>query len=219
MDLEYAVAFVKKHGDAVGQARLDYLLKRQPPTLLVAQEFLGGQRDDGGWAPFWASDYSSIDATCYRLAQAEQLGFDHTESYVADALQFLVRRQEEDGRFTEKPSVADNAPPWAKPNDLAAELYLTANAGFWLALAPPTQMAAQSAAGFLVRHLEDGKLPSYRHAQWLAGALWWRLGKMELAISIFTALQPRIPEMDASNLAWLLNALMIAGVPQKQMLV
>jgi len=29
--------------------------------------------------------------------------------------------------------VADSAPPWAKPGDLSAKLYLTANCGLWLA--------------------------------------------------------------------------------------
>jgi hypothetical protein len=70
-DFDRAVAYVREHGDEFDRFRLDELLDGQG-SLSNDQErrFFAGQREDGGWAPFWAPDYSSLDTTCFRLAQA-----------------------------------------------------------------------------------------------------------------------------------------------------
>src|SRR5260221_9092018 len=77
VDVDRAVAFVRTHGDEFDRARLDAVLEEG--SLLSReqkQRLLAGQRDDGGWPAFWASNYSSLDATCFRLAQGEGLGID-----------------------------------------------------------------------------------------------------------------------------------------------
>jgi hypothetical protein len=213
MNRKKAVQFVQQNGSEVELARLRYLLHGERPSADSIQQLFQGQRKDGGFAPFWASDYSSIDATCYRLAQAEQLGLGTEETAVEKAVQFLVRRQAEDGRFAEHPSMASSAPPWAAPGDLAAELYLTANAGFWLAFWHFTS-AAQEAANFLTAHLDKTrhKLPSFAQAQWLACGLAWKLGQNELVDHLASYLYAELPET-VGELAWMLVTLHSVDFP------
>jgi hypothetical protein len=219
-DLDKAITFVKTQGNAIEQARLRYLLAGESPSPGIITQLFAGQRDDAGWAPFWASDYSSLDATCFRLAQAEQLGIVSTETAVMRAIQFLAKRQSEDGSWEEDQAVIDLAPPWAKPGDLAAQLYLTANCGLWLALMGNMQEGASKAAGYLQPYLDqDGHLPSFTHTYWLAGGLFYRLDWKEPADRIFEYLGSRIKDLTASNLAWLLITLIVAGVSTNHSLV
>jgi len=213
MNREKAIQFVKQNGSEVEKARLRYLLHEERPSPIIIQQLFSDQRKDGGFAPFWAPDYSSVDATCYRLAQAEQLGLGITEPAIAKAVQFLTGRQGADGRFAEDSSVADSAPPWAAPGDLAAELYLTANAGFWLTFFNFTE-EAQQAASFLAAHLDTAthKLPSFAQAQWLACGLAWQLGLLEIVDHLSSHLYAQLPGT-AGELAWMLVTLHGAGLP------
>jgi len=133
-DYERAVSFILAHGSGVELHALNELeggdRYEVPSDSVVEQQLLDGQRPDGGWAPFWAADYSSLDATCYRLAQFERAWI---PSWLPQtALEFLRSRQRPDGSWEEDESVRDLAPPWTKPGDLAARLYVTANCGWWL---------------------------------------------------------------------------------------
>lgn len=213
MNREKVVQFVEQNGNEAERARLRYLLHGERPSATIIQQLFNGQRDDGGYAPFWAPEYSSIDATCYRLAQAEQLGLDAAEPAMVDALRFLLWRQGEDGRFAEDPSVADSAPPWAAPGDLAAELYLTANAGFWLAFFGFAE-AVRPSANFLAAHLDakTHKLPSFAQAQWLACGLAWKLGMDELVEHLASHLYAQLPG-SAGELAWMLVTLHSVDFP------
>ena len=213
MDRDKAIQFVQQNGDAIEQARLRYLLHGERPSVTIIQSLFNGQQNDGGFAPFWAPDYSSIDATCYKLAQAEHLGLGATEQAVVDAVRFLLWRQGDDGRFGEDPALADSAPPWAAPGDLAATLYLTANAGFWLAYFGFAEAARQS-ADFLAAHLDARahKLPSFAQAQWLACGLAWKLGQDELVDQLASHLYAQLPG-SAGELAWMLVTLHSIGFP------
>src|SRR5688572_15556386 len=73
-DAARAIAFVEAHADPSERERLRALLDGAVPSEATADAVLTGQRVDGGYAPFWAPDYSGLDATCFRLALAEQLG-------------------------------------------------------------------------------------------------------------------------------------------------
>lgn len=213
MNWQAAITFVSSEGDLVEQARLRFLLDSERPASEVIQQLFAGQREDGGWSPFWAPGYSSLDATCFRLAQAEQLGVMVNEPATRYALAFLARRQRNDGSWEEEESVAALTPPWATPGDLAARLYLTANCGFWLAAFSDKPENARRASGYLQGYLDDeGHLPTFLHAHWLAGGLWYRLNWQEDAKSLFSYLAQRLPELPASNLAWLMTTLLLAGV-------
>src|SRR5690348_2909694 len=122
-DQARAVAFVRTNGTASELSRLRFLVDGTHPTAEEEAVISAGQRADGGWAPFWAADYSSIDATCFRLAQAEQGGVSPEHEAIQRGAQFLAERQRPDGSWEESATLADAAPPWAMPGDLAARLY------------------------------------------------------------------------------------------------
>lgn len=211
-DLAKAIQFVQANGTAVDLARLTFLHHHQPAPPAVVAELSANQRDDGGFAPFWAADYSSLDATCYRLAQAEQVGIPADTPFVQQALAHLAARQQADGRFSEDPAITDSAPPWAKPGDLAATLYLTANCGFWLALWGDEPEPALDAADFLKRHLEsDGRFPSFLHTHWLAAGLWLQMGNTAVYESVCHALHQQLDQLSAGNLAWMATTLLAAA--------
>ena len=89
-----AVAFVQTHGTPVEQARLAYLLDSIPPAPEIIASVFADQHSDGGWPAFWAPDYVSLDATCYRLAQAEPFGLILATRSGHRALDFNAHRQQ-----------------------------------------------------------------------------------------------------------------------------
>jgi hypothetical protein len=201
--------------DPTVQARLNYIFREQRPAPEVVQLLLTNQRLDGGWSPFWTMDYSSLDATCYRLAKAEQMGYTAPdEPALQRALQLFVQRQQPDGSLEEESSKADAAPNWAKPGNQAAGLYLTANCGYWLSSWDQTISPAQRAAAYIWQFLdEQGHLPSFLHTHWLAAGLWYRLGQHEEAERVINYLDSRLSDISASGLAWLVCCLRAVGVP------
>ncbi len=215
VDFDRAVAFVREHGDELDNIRLDELIG-DGAVLSHEQElrFLAGQRADGGWPPFWAPDYSSLDATCFRLAQGEDLLPLNHPAFLR-AISLLRSRQRPDGSWEEDESVRELAPPWAVPGELAPRLYVTANCGWWLAKATvsgrfvTSDQTAARAGAYLEQHLaRDGSLPSFLHAHWLAAGLWIRLGRNDLADRTLDYLATRIDDTVPSGaLAWMLTTL------------
>ncbi len=116
-DLQSAVDYIQRHGTPAERARLRFILYGEAPPDDVREQYERSQRSDGGWAPFWAPDYSSLDATCFQLAQIDQLGIDRRSLMVIDAVRFLAERQALDGSWEEDPAEAEAAPIWAKPGD------------------------------------------------------------------------------------------------------
>jgi hypothetical protein len=219
VQFEKAVAYVRLHGTDVERARLDYLLTGREPSDTTARTLFLGQRPDGGWSPFWAPDYSSLDATCYRLAQADQLGLTGQEP-AERALRFLAARQGADGNWEEDWSVRDLSPPWARPGDPACQLYLTANCGYWLAILRGDAEAVGRATRYLADHrADDGSLPTFPHAHWLAAGLWYWRGDRNDADAVLANLAMRVPTLAAGNLGWLVVTLQRAGVPADRPLV
>ena len=220
MNIEKAIKFVRDNGDEVDQARLHYILTCAPPSKKIMARHFAAQRSDGGWSAFWAHGYSSLDATCFRLAQAEQLGITASEAAVIRASNFLAQRQFSDGSWEEDQSLAEFAPPWVKPGNLSATLYWTANCGFWLAILDNPENSSIRAAEYLQTHLgADGQLPSFLHAHWLAGGLLYKLNWQESAKRVFEYLSKRVNDLSASNLAWMITTMQTAGVPANHYLV
>ena len=213
MKRQSALAFVRANANPIEQARLHYLLTQERPTPVVVQQVFIDQREDGGWSSFWAADDSSLDATCFRFAQAEQLGISAHERAIRSALAFLEHRQRDDGSWEEEEHLAGQTPPWLTPGDLAARLYLTANCGFWLATFATPGVGVDRAAGYLRQHLDgEGQFLTFPQTLWLAGGLWYRLHWPE-AHQVFRFLQQQVPQLSASNLAWLMSTLLLAGLP------
>ena len=213
-DVQAAVAYVNERATAVEQARLRYLLRGEPAPADVREQFERSQRNDGGWSAPWSPEYSSLDATCYQLAQADQLGIDRRSSLVIGPVRFLAERQNVDGYWEEEAEVAGMAPIWAQPGETAARLYVTANCGYWSALIGLTPTAARDAAAYLSYHLkEDGEIPSFLQAHWLSAALWQQRGLVDEASKTLGYLAERMADLSAGNLAWMIIALREGGVP------
>lgn len=216
IDLNQAMMFVEQEGNIVEQARLDYLLTDKRPSAAILAKFAEKQRPDGGWAPFWVPDYSSLDATCYHLAQLDQLGLDETEPLVAKALAFLQARQQVDGNWEEETAVSEQAPPWAKPGDAAAKLYLTANCGFWLArFGVATSRLAAAASLIAASQTANGSIPSLLHTNWLGAALLHMVGEAAAATAVLDYLATQLDKLSANNLTWLLVCFEAAQIDEQ----
>lgn len=214
LNQQAAIQFVLERGNPSEQARLNFILTGAVPPSESIQQFFSDQQADGSWSPFWAPGYSGLDATCFRLAQGEQMGISANEPALLRAAICLVQRQHADGSWEEDEAVTELAPPWAKPGDLAARLYLTANGGFWLAAFPQTRPCAQLAASYVRSCLPpDGHLPTFLHTHWLAAGLFSRLDQAEPAERILICLSTRLLDLSASSLAWLIVTLRLAGLP------
>lgn len=217
--IQSAIQFVRNHGNKVEQARLNVLLQADGLDQEAVEELKETQRDDGSWSPFWEPNASSLDATCYRLAQSEQLGITAAD-FIDQAVSFIIGRQHQDGSFEEASELASVAPPWAMPGDHSAKMYLTANAGYWIRYYRSSAPCVSQIQKFLVSQMNDeGYLPTFLHANWLAAGLLYSLGDHEQAESIMNYLLAKLPELEASNLAWLINSLCVMGVSPEHRLI
>nr|WP_117214011.1 prenyltransferase/squalene oxidase repeat-containing protein [Allorhizocola rhizosphaerae] len=212
--MDAAIGFVVAKGDAVDRARLSYLRMgtMAGEDILVATE--AGQTLAGGWPAFYSGRVPSVDATCFRLAQLDDLGAIGRRP-ARSALHWLASRQRSDGTWQEDETLAAEAPPWAQPGDPEATLYLTANAGFWLAIAGDYQDRVARAASVIQESLSpDGTWPSYLVTGWLGAAVLFKSEMFYEAARMQVVLTDRLPDMSASDAAWLASALRRAGVSE-----
>jgi prenyltransferase/squalene oxidase-like repeat protein len=228
VDIDAAIGFVVARGDLVDRARLSWLRSEQPPSADVLSKVELGQTAEGGWPAAWG-DVPSIDATCFRLAELDDLGALERPA-ARKAVAWLAGRQRPDGTWQEDQALADVAPPWAQPGDPEAGLYLTANAGFWLAIAGPlgvgpelmpigvaepnpyAEVVARATQAFRAALRPDGTWPSFLVAGWLGGALLYKTGWYYEAAQIQVVLAERVPSMTAADVAWMAAAFRRAGL-------
>ena len=213
MNAQRAINFVNTHGSSIEKARLRFALNGEPASPDDLITLFADQREDGGFAPLWASDYSSLDATCFHIAQAAQLGVSAAQPNLARALSFLKQRQNKSGSWEEDARVTDAAPAWARPGDKAAMLYLTATCGFWMAVMKTSAAAADLASGFLKLRMSDrSEMPGFVQTYWLAGAVWTIQGEREFVARSLKQLAERIEKMTASELVWMIITFGLAGL-------
>jgi hypothetical protein len=215
VDIDAAIGYVVARGDAVDRARLSYLRTGATPSEEIIHHVEAGQTPAGGWPAQWGNEVASIDATCYRLAELDDLD-GLTRPSAVRALEWLVGRQRLDGFWEEDAALAEAAPPWARPGDPEARFYLTASAAFWLAVASterydvPLTRAAQAirdAGG------ENGSWPGFLVSGWLAGAVLHATEYFYEAARIFVVLGQRVATMSAADTAAMTAALRHVGVP------
>lgn len=225
VDLAAAIGFVIAHGDEVDRARLAYLRSGTAPAPELLAVVEGGQVAGAGWPGRHGGTVASIDATCFRFSELDDLGA-LGRPPARQALDWLAVTQRPDGSWEEDPALAGEAPPWARPGDPEARLYLTAYAGFWLsagglaaraggprdarvggAYAGVVAAAANALAGSL---RPDGSWPSYLVTGWLAAAVLAGQGRHPEAARIRAVLHRRLPDLpaaDVASLAWALRRL------------
>lgn len=226
IDLDAAIGFVVAHGDQVDRARLRWLRTGVAPSPDVVSDAEIGQAPEGGWPATWAGAVASIDATCFRLSELDDLGALGRPS-ARRALDWLAARQRPDGMWEEDKSLAGEAPPWAQPGDPEARLYLTANAAFWLAVAEQDAALAAphghqggryagavlAAARAVTDHLRpDGTWPSFLAAGWLSAAMLHQQGLFYESARIQVVLAGRVPDMSPADVAAMAAALRRVGI-------
>jgi hypothetical protein len=178
--------------------------------MLAAAEV--GQTLAGGWPAFYSGRVPSIDATCFRLAQLDDLGALQRHP-ARSAVHWIASRQRADGTWQEDESLADDAPPWAQPGDPEATLYLTANAAYWLTIADGYEDHVGRAAEVIKESLNsDGTWPSFLVTGWLGAAVLHKVGIFYEAARMQVVLTERTPGMSANDAASLAAALRRAGV-------
>jgi GNAT superfamily N-acetyltransferase len=208
-----AIDLVEGDGDALERAELAYLLRGARVPAHARLALLAGQNEDGGWTPPWIDSavtaYSGVSVTCHRLARAWACGISLDAPELAAAKRFLIERQLGAGSFEEDVAVSAYAPGWLKPGDARAAAFITANAGFWLAMLGEPGAAARASAA-LAPHAQD---LAYAQTRWLRAALRWRLLGRETHEKDLDALGDALPGFDAEDAAWMLQTLMAAGLP------
>jgi hypothetical protein len=232
VDIDAAVGFVVARGDAVDRARLSHLRTGALPPADVYEHVEMGQATSGGWPAQWAGDVASVEATCFRLAELDDLD-GLTRPAAKRALDWLAARQRLDGWWEEDAALAAVAPPWARPGDPEARFYLSANAAFWLAIAAsdaadegvpvterPYEVALTRASRSIVDQLgEDGSWPGFLVSGWLAAAVLHRTEYFYESARMFVGLAERVPTMSAADAAWMALALRRAGVSSEDRLL
>jgi hypothetical protein len=227
VDIDAAIGFVVAKGDVVDRARLSWLRSGNAPDEEIVSRAELGQAVGGGWPAFWADDVASIDATCFRLGELDDLGALGRPA-TRRALDWLANRQRPDGTWEEDAALAGQAPPWAAPGDPEARLYLTANAAFWLTVAGPEARAAGpldsrpggAYAGVVTKAAHairdslkpDGTWPSFLVTGWLGAAVLHRQEMYYETARMTMILTDRVPEMTPADTAWLAAALRRVGV-------
>ncbi len=216
IEFEPAAKFVVENSNPIEEARLRAIIAGQPAGEDVVEAFIKEQSEEGGWYPFWSTEYVSIDATCFRLAQLESLGVSEHQPVFERALDFLESAQHPGGFWEETPPEPEVLPPWLVPGQVESRVYLTANCLFWLSISGRESSITDSAVLYLEEYVDErGRLPGPLHAQWLAAAACYALDQIELGERLVDPLYEHIPELPASSLAWMTTALLIAGVSRE----
>jgi len=239
VDLDAAIGYVVARGDAVDRARLSWLRSGVAPPPDVLDKAEHGQASGGGWPALWGGDVASIDATCFRLAELDDLGA-LDRPVARRALAWLASRQRPDGTWEEDESLAREAPPWAMPGDPEARLYLTTNAAFWLVVGGSagsverpeadhpgwqphddehTALLTRAAEAFRAELRPDGTWPSFLATGWLGAALLYHLGWFYEAAQIQVNLTQRMPELSAADSASIGAAMRRVGMPASDWLL
>jgi hypothetical protein len=218
VDIDAATGYVVAHGDPVERARLSFLRTRQTPAAEIIERIFVGQLDGGGWPASGDGTIPSVDATCFRLNELDDLGSLHG-AQVDRALAWLSSVQRPDGTWQEDKALAAEAPAWAMPGDPEATLYLTSVAGFWLTVAeltahPHAEVPARhgttmaAAAAWVVTQLRpDGTWPSFLAAGWHAAGLLHGRQYFYEAARIQLVLGDRLPDMSPADVAAMISAL------------
>jgi hypothetical protein len=218
VDIDAAIGYVVAHGDPVERARLSYLRTGQPPPPHIIERIAAGQTGEGGWPASTEGTIPSVDATCFRLSELDDLGGLHGPA-VERALSWLAAGQRPDGTWQEHEALAPEAPAWAMPGDPEATLYLTSLAGFWVTVAEvesnphferPVRHAAVlgAAARYVVSCLRpDGTWPSFLAAGWHAAGLLHEEQFFYESARIQLVLGDRLPTMSPADVAAMAAAL------------
>jgi hypothetical protein len=231
--MDAAIGFVVAKGDPVERARLSFLRTGAAPHADILAKAELGQAAEGGWPAVWGQ-VPSFDATCFHLAELDDLGALGRPA-ARKALDWLAAEQRPDGTWEEDEALASEAPAWARPGDPEARLYLTASAAYWLTVAGldaraggpldarvggvyagVVAAAAQAIAGSLQ---PDGTWPSFLVTGWLGAAVLYRREMYYESARMQMVLSDRLPDMSAADVAWMASSLRRVGLAEDEWLM
>src|SRR5262245_3714086 len=212
-DIGAATKYVLAQGSDLDRARLAVLVEGAPVAEKMVARAVCDQLGDGGFPATWSSGRGSLDATCYRLSQIADFG-DAASAAIDRAIDFLGSHQRSDGAFEEDRAVGVNAPPWARPGDPAALIYITANSAYTIltgrqrragSSSPrrPSVKVARAATHLASRIGSDGRPPSFLHTPWLGSHVLRAAGFDAAADGLLWALAFRLSGLGPTALAWL----------------
>jgi hypothetical protein len=220
LDTNLSISLIDNQGTELEKARLAYVLFGTEPAPDVVQPLIDLQNKDGGF-PFGmtAGNLSAIDQTLLGLLWLDELGMMESSAAVK-AIHFLYGIQKEDGGWDESVELKRYPlPVWTEPGDLHSRLYLTAHTAYWLAVSGRTNRSNfHMALQFLIE--QRGKVEDeygFLHTSWITASVFLLAGRRytEVAQSIITFLTAKpLSEWESSQIAWALDYLSAAGLPE-----
>lgn len=223
MDAEKAILYVRTHGNAIEQARMEAILWGELPRKAALDEVTRLRKADGGFA-FWAPEVSNVCDTAYVLQWLDDLNVHHGP-LAGPACRFLIHHQKEDGGWDEVDALRNvEVPEWVTPGRVETRVWLTAFCahvliGFGYAEAPETTCPAD----FLTKNSDKkGRLTGYLRASWIALPLFAvypgpHSSPFKHALAVVEG--EYSTEWQGSYLAWLLRCLRDAELPIENTLV
>lgn len=218
MDVTKPLSFIEERGSNLEKAKIRYILYGVKPEPDVIQPITELPNDDGGF-PYARTqgNLSTVNNTLIALCWMDELGM--LESSTADkAFAYLFAVQKDDGGWDEDSSVAQyDLPPWARPGDLRARLYLSSQSAYWLAVrSHRPHPAFQKALDFLLQHRDArGKFYGFLHTTWIATSVFSMAGPQyaQVARKGLQVLMDRpFSEWEDSQISWALDYLGQAGL-------
>jgi hypothetical protein len=216
VDAEGARAFVLAHGGLRERARLEGIFGRGEPDRAAVKELEQLQNPDGGF-PIrqQAGAPSSVDTTCYLLAQMREIPPLGGSPMASRALAFLRRSQQPDGSWAESPEVQAVAPWWSREANPQAAPYLTANATYTLLVMEPAHMDPILRGSRWLRtalgQVGAGE-QAYSQTLFLAAAVWSKTAGAGASETAWAHDLLSRRELDAPTLAWWLSTVAEVGL-------
>jgi hypothetical protein len=222
MEIERAIAFIQKHGDAIDRARLAAILFGHPPGPLALRTLAEAQRPDGGFAAEKPS-FSTVAATAYVLYRCDDMRYTYGPLVTA-ACQFLLQRQCLDGGWDEVGALRAYAPPaWQMPGRLESRLWLTGCCSHILQqLGYHQRGRRRGPSQFLLAFQDRAGAIGDERSTWLALPTLAQdpgPGSRAFAAALEACERAYGPHWTNADLAWMLRCLLDAGVPAGMSLV
>ena len=158
-DITSALNFVDRHGDFLNKEAIKKIRNKPFDMFGVAFYLLYDQNDDGGFPIFRIQNApSSIFETCSRLSVL--IDFELTKGLaVKNAVNFLLRKQKEEGFWEEPENLPEEVPDWLRPGKIETRIFETVNVlDVLLSLNSIPQEKLKLGLAFLRKNLQDNNL-------------------------------------------------------------
>ena len=206
-DITSALNFVDKHGDFLNKEAIKKFQNRPFDMFGVAFYLLYDQNDDGGFPIFRIQNApSSIFETCSRLSVL--IDFELTKGLaVKNAVNFLLRKQKEEGFWEEPENLPEEVPDWLRPGKTETRIFETVNVlDVLLSLNSIPQEKLKLGLAFLRKNLQDNNLlKGFIHSSFILVSILCKINDDENALKVFHSLTNKLLELDIDALIWAIN--------------